>query len=348
MAIALPTAERCARTRREPPARLGSNLQVHTHQTLRSGRCGRHWAHDIGGDFSDVIVPYDAYELNQRLQFGHPNLAHWLGTDEFGRDVPTRLIYGARIALFIGLASSFVGATAGAVGGLINAYLGGRTDLWLQRLMHIMLAFPLLILALAIVTVLGRSIPNLIVAIAIPVIPRTARVVRSSALAVKENVFVEAARAVGSSHIRVMFRHLVPNIMAPYLIVLTAQLGGAILTEASLSFLGLGTAEPTPSWGLMLSGGAPMYAEKAPWLASSPVWPSAWRSSGSTSLVIRYVMPWIRVSGTARNEEKGDERFADGCTIACSHTAREPVGRACGSGAGEATFWGDATGRPGG
>jgi peptide/nickel transport system permease protein len=220
--------------------------------------------------FADVIAPYDAYELNQRLQFGQPNLAHWLGTDEFGRDVLTRLIYGARIALFIGLASSFLGATAGAVVGLISAYLGGRTDLWLQRLMDIMLAFPLLILALAIVAVLGRSIPNLIVAIAIPVIPRTARVVRASALAVKEHVFVEAARAVGSSHIRVMFRHMVPNIMAPYLIVLTAQLGGAILTEASLSFLGLGTAEPTPSWGLMLSGGAPMYAEKAPWLAIFP------------------------------------------------------------------------------
>jgi peptide/nickel transport system permease protein len=220
--------------------------------------------------FADAIAPYDAYELNQRLQFGPPNLDHWLGTDEFGRDVLTRLLYGARIALFIGLASSFLGATAGAILGVISAYLGGRTDLYLQRLMDIMLAFPLLILALAIVTVLGRSIPNLVLAIAIPVIPRTARIVRSSALAAKENIYVEAARAVGGSHIRVMFRHIVPNVMAPYLIVLTAQLGGAILTEASLSFLGLGTAEPTPSWGLMLSGGAPMYAEKAPWLAIFP------------------------------------------------------------------------------
>jgi peptide/nickel transport system permease protein len=220
--------------------------------------------------FADAIAPYDAYELNQRLQFGPPTLAHWLGTDEFGRDVLTRLLYGARIALFIGFASSFLGATAGAILGIISAYLGGKTDLYLQRLMDIMLAFPLLILALAIVTVLGRSIPNLILAIAIPVIPRTARIVRSSALAAKENVYVEAARAIGSSHVRVMFRHIVPNVMAPYLIVLTAQLGGAILTEASLSFLGLGTAEPTPSWGLMLSGGAPMYAEKAPWLAIFP------------------------------------------------------------------------------
>ena len=122
---------------------------------------------------------------------------------EFGRDVLTRLIYGARIALFIGLASSFIGASAGAVLGVISAYLGGKTDLWLQRVMDIFLAFPLLILALAIVTVLGRSLPNLILAIAIPVIPRAARIVRASALSAKENVYVEAARAVGSSHLRV-------------------------------------------------------------------------------------------------------------------------------------------------
>lgn len=220
--------------------------------------------------FADVIAPYDVFEINQRLQFGAPNLAHWCGTDEFGRDVLTRLIYGARIALFIGFASSFLGSTIGAIIGIVSAYAGGKTDLYVQRAMDVILSFPLLVLALAIVSVLGRSIPNLIVAIAIPIIPRTARIVRSSALAAKENVYVESARAVGSSHLRVMFRHIVPNIVAPYLIVLTAQLGSAILVEASLSFLGLGTAEPTPSWGLMLSGGAPLYAEKAPWLAIFP------------------------------------------------------------------------------
>jgi peptide/nickel transport system permease protein len=220
--------------------------------------------------FADLLAPYDVYDINQRLQFHVPSMTHWFGTDEFGRDVLSRIIYGARIALFIGFASSFLGATIGAVLGVISAYLGGKTDLWLQRLMDVLLAFPLLVLALAIVTVLGRSLPNLIVAIAIPSIPRIARVVRASALAAKEHVYVEAARAVGSSHLRVMARHLVPNIMAPYLIVLTAQLGSSILTEASLSFLGLGTAEPTPSWGLMLSGGAPMFAEKAPWLAIFP------------------------------------------------------------------------------
>jgi peptide/nickel transport system permease protein len=220
--------------------------------------------------FADVLAPYNAYEINQRLQFKPPTLEHWLGTDEFGRDMLTRLIYGARIALFIGLTAAFVGATAGAILGVISAYLGGKFDLILQRFMDIMLAFPLLILALAIVSVLGRSIPNVVLAIAIPIIPRTTRIVRSSALSIKEHVYVEAAHAVGSSHLWVILRHIIPNVMAPYLIMLTAQFGNAILVEASLSFLGLGTAEPTPSWGLMLSGSAPSYAEKAPWVAIFP------------------------------------------------------------------------------
>jgi peptide/nickel transport system permease protein len=220
--------------------------------------------------FADALAPYNPYEINQLLQFKAPSLQHWLGTDEFGRDMLTRLIYGARIALFIGLVAAFVGSTAGAILGVFSAYMGGKVDLIMQRIMDVMLAFPLLILALAIVSVLGRSIPNVVLAIAIPIIPRTTRIVRSSALSVKENVFVEAARAVGSQHWRVMARHILPNVMAPYLIMLTAQLGNAILVEASLSFLGLGTTEPTPSWGLMLSGSAASYAEKAPWVAVFP------------------------------------------------------------------------------
>jgi peptide/nickel transport system permease protein len=220
--------------------------------------------------FADVLAPYDPYTITQRLQFKPPSVQHWLGTDEFGRDMLTRLIYGARIALFIGFIAAFVGATAGAILGVISAYLGGKVDLIMQRVMDIMLAFPLLILALAIVSVLGRSIPNVVLAIAIPIIPRTTRIVRSSALSIKEHIYVEAARAVGSPHHGVILRHIVPNVMAPYLIMLTAQFGNAILVEASLSFLGLGTAEPTPSWGLMLSGSAPSYAEKAPWVAIFP------------------------------------------------------------------------------
>jgi peptide/nickel transport system permease protein len=220
--------------------------------------------------FADALAPYNPYQINQSLQFKAPSLQHWLGTDEFGRDMLTRLIYGARIALFIGLVAAFVGSTGGAILGVFSAYMGGKVDLFMQRVMDVLLAFPLLILALAIVSVLGRSIPNVVLAIAIPIIPRTARIVRASALSVKENMYVEAARAVGSQHWRVMARHIIPNVMAPYLIMLTAQLGNAILVEASLSFLGLGTAEPTPSWGLMLSGSAAAYAEKAPWVAIFP------------------------------------------------------------------------------
>jgi peptide/nickel transport system permease protein len=220
--------------------------------------------------FADVLAPYDPFEISQKLQFQAPSLQHWLGTDEFGRDMLTRLIYGARIALFIGLTAAFLGSTSGAILGVMSAYLGGKFDLFLQRAMDVLLAFPLLILALAIVSVLGRSIPNVLLAIAIPIIPRTVRIVRSSALSIKENMYVEAARAVGGMHTRVMLRHVLPNVMAPYLIMLTAQFGNAILVEASLSFLGLGTAEPTPSWGLMLSGSAASYAEKAPWVAIFP------------------------------------------------------------------------------
>ena len=220
--------------------------------------------------FADTIAPYDPYEISQRLQFNSPSLEHWFGTDEFGRDLFTRIVYGARVALFIGLTAAFVGATGGAILGVTSAYLGGKVDLFLQRLIDVMLAFPLLILALAIVTVLGRSIPNVVLAIAIPIIPRTARIVRSNALSIKEHIYVEAARAVGCSHMWVILRHIIPNVMAPYLILLTAQFGNAILVEASLSFLGLGTAEPTPSWGLMLSGSALAYAERAPWVAVFP------------------------------------------------------------------------------
>jgi peptide/nickel transport system permease protein len=220
--------------------------------------------------FAEGIAPYDPYEINQRLQFSPPSVQHWFGTDEFGRDLFSRIVYGARVAMLIGLSAAFIGATGGAILGVISAYMGGKVDLFVQRIVDVMLAFPLLILALAIVTVLGRSIPNVMLAIAIPIIPRTARIVRSTALSIKEHMYVEAARAVGCSHLLIMARHIIPNVMAPYLIMLTAQFGNAILVEASLSFLGLGTAEPTPSWGLMLSGSALSYAEKAAWVAIFP------------------------------------------------------------------------------
>ena len=220
--------------------------------------------------FAGTLARYDPYQGDYSLQFARPSTEHWLGTDEFGRDLLTRIMYGARIALFVGFTASFTGCTLGALLGVLSAYWGGTVDLLLERLMDILLAFPQLVLALAIVSILGPAVQNVVVAITIPIIPRVARVVRATALSVKEHQYVEAVQALGAQRKRVVFQHIVPNVMTPYIIMLTAQFGGAILAEAALSYLGLGTADPTPSWGLMLSGSAPLYAEKAPWMAVFP------------------------------------------------------------------------------
>lgn len=217
-----------------------------------------------------ALAPYDPYLPDYAAQFSRPAADHWLGTDEFGRDVLSRIMYGARIALFVGFAASFAGCSLGAGLGVVSAYCGGTVDLLLERVMDILLAFPQLILALAVASILGPAVPNVVIAVAIPIIPRAARVVRATALSIKENQYVEAAHGLGASHCRVVAQHLLPNVFAPYLIILTAQLGTAILAEAALSYLGLGAAEPTPSWGLMLSGSAPSYAEKAPWIGLFP------------------------------------------------------------------------------
>ncbi len=217
-----------------------------------------------------VIAPYDPLAVDFGGMLAPPSAHHWLGTDAFGRDVLSRLIYGSRTALIVGFGAAFVGATAGAVLGVGSAYFGGRVDLYLQRLMDIFISFPLIILALAMVAMLGNSLPNVIAAITIPMIPRCALVIRSSALSIREMPYVDAARAAGFGHVRIILRHMLPNVMAPYLIMLTAFLGQAILLEASLSFLGLGVQEPTAAWGLMLRGAAVQFAEAAPWMAIFP------------------------------------------------------------------------------
>jgi len=217
-----------------------------------------------------TLAPYDPFAADYSLQFAQPSVDHWFGTDEFGRDILSRIMHGARIALFVGFAASFLGCTIGGLLGVSSAYVGGKVDLLLERLMDMLLAFPQLILALAIASILGPAVPNVVIAIAIPIIPRAARVVRATTLSVRENVYVEAVNALGAGHSRVVLRHIVPNVVAPYIIMLTATLGSAILAEAALSYLGLGAAEPTPSWGLMLSGSALSYAEKAPWI---PIFP---------------------------------------------------------------------------
>jgi len=220
--------------------------------------------------FAPLIAPYDPLETDFAAQFSPPTMAHWLGTDAFGRDLLSRIIYGSRTALLVGFASAFMGATLGAMLGVASAYFGGRIDLVVQRLVDIFLAFPIIILALTVVSILGTGVSNVIMAITVPMIPNCARVVRSSALAVRQMPYVDAARAAGFGYARIIFRHMLPNVMAPYLIMLTAFVGQAILLEASLSFLGLGVAEPTPAWGLMLRGAAVEFAESAPWMAIFP------------------------------------------------------------------------------
>jgi peptide/nickel transport system permease protein len=220
--------------------------------------------------FAHPLAPYDPYQADYTQQFKRPSAMHWFGTDEFGRDVLSRVMYGARIALFVGFTASFAGCAIGGLLGVLSAYAGGRVDLLMERVMDVLLAFPQLILALAIASILGPAVQNVVIAVAVPIIPRAARVVRATALSVKENQYVEAVQALGAGQRRIVLRHIVPNVVAPFIIIATAQLGGAILAEAALSYLGLGTAEPTPSWGLMLSGSAPSYAEKAPWIALFP------------------------------------------------------------------------------
>jgi peptide/nickel transport system permease protein len=219
--------------------------------------------------FADVVTVYDPTRNNFGAMLEPPGGDYWLGTDQFGRDLYTRIVYGARTALLVGFFSAFVGATIGLILGVASAYFGGTFDLLFQRVMDVLMAFPLIILALAVVSIFGTGTFNVILAITIPFIPRCARVVRSSALAVREMPYIDAARACGYSHTRIVLRHMVPNVMAPYLIMITAFVGQAILIEASLSFLGLGVQEPVPAWGLMLRGGA-ADAEAAPWVAVYP------------------------------------------------------------------------------
>jgi peptide/nickel transport system permease protein len=220
--------------------------------------------------FANILSPYDPEANAFEHMLEAPNADFWMGTDQFGRDILTRIIYGARTALFVGFTCAFVGATGGLVLGVASAYFGGIFDLVVQRIVDVIMAFPLIILALAVVATLGTGAENVIIAITIPFIPQCARVVRSNALAIREIPYVDAARALGFSDARIILRHMVPNVMAPYLIMLTAFVGQAILLEASLSYLGMGVQEPTPAWGLMLQGGAEEYAESAPWV---PIYP---------------------------------------------------------------------------
>jgi len=197
-------------------------------------------------------------------------MAHWLGCDFMGRDVYSRIMYGARISLMVSIGSMLLGSGIGVTVGLLSGYLLGWFDLITQRILEMMQALPLLVMAIIMAAALGPSLPNTIVAIAIPLVPYVARVIRSSTLTLREQPFVEAAKAIGMSEMRIAIRHVLPNTVSPLIVLATAQLGSAILVEATLSFLGLGVPEPHPSWGRMLSESAAEYVRTAPWLVVFP------------------------------------------------------------------------------
>jgi peptide/nickel transport system permease protein len=220
--------------------------------------------------FANQLQTHDPIATDATQSLARPGAEHWLGSDHLGRDIYSRIVHGARVSLIVGLASTLLGSVLGGVIGLLSGYVGGKTDLITQRVMDILQGLPLLVLALVMSAALGPSIPNVVIAISIPIIPRAARVIRASVLSIREMQYVEAARAVGLRHLRIAFRHILPNTIGPFIVLCTAQLGSAILVEAALSFLGLGVPEPYPSWGRMLSVSAAEYAQKAPWLVLFP------------------------------------------------------------------------------
>ncbi|HEX2480884.1 MAG TPA: ABC transporter permease [Methylomirabilota bacterium] len=220
--------------------------------------------------FANLLATNDPIATEAASTLAAPGPAHWLGTDHLGRDIYSRIVHGARVSLIVGVSSTLVGSVLGGVIGLLSGYVGGKTDLLVQRCLDILQGLPLLVLALVMSASLGPSIENVIVAISIPIIPRSARIVRSSVLSIREMQYVEAARALGLRHLRIAFRHVLPNTVGPFIVLCTAQLGSAILVEAALSFLGLGVPEPYPSWGRMLSVSAAEYAQKAPHLVLFP------------------------------------------------------------------------------
>jgi ABC-type dipeptide/oligopeptide/nickel transport system permease subunit len=220
--------------------------------------------------FADVLAPYDPLEPHPEIRLQAPSRAHLFGTDDIGRDVFSRIVYGSRISLWVGLLAVGIGTFVGMIIGLVCGYWEGRLDIVLQRVMDAIQAIPGLVLALAIVSVLRPSTTNAMLAIAVVIIPGNSRIVRGAVLSAKQNRYVEAAQALGCRQLKIIITHILPNVTAPILVIASIWLGNAILIEASLSFLGLGTQPPIPSWGLMLSSTGRAFMEQAPWLAVFP------------------------------------------------------------------------------
>lgn len=225
--------------------------------------------------FAPLVAPYDPYDSNLNehglpVRLEGPSLSFPLGTDAIGRDVFSRIIYGARISLVVGLGAVALGTLFGALMGLVSGYFSGKIDQILQRIVDTLMAIPAIVLALAVITMLQPGLFNIILVIAIVIAPGTSRVVRGTVLAIKENVYIEAARSIGATGDRIVFRHILPNVVAPIIVIASIWVGNAIVIEAALSYLGLGTPPPTPTWGGMLALEGRRHLENAPWLALAP------------------------------------------------------------------------------
>ena len=220
--------------------------------------------------FANLIAPHTYQEQNYEALKQSPSLEFLMGTDNYGRDIFSRVVHGARISMMVGFLAVIVGTGLGAFIGLASGYFMGKLDALVQRVIDMWMSFPDLILALTIVAVFGNTVPNVILAISATILPRGVRVIRSNTLAIREMDYALAARAIGASDTRIILRHVLPNTIAPFLIIMSSMFGTAILTEAGLSYLGLGISEPTPSWGRMLTGQAAQYLSTAPWMLIFP------------------------------------------------------------------------------
>jgi len=219
--------------------------------------------------FAPWLTPYDPYAIDLEAMTEAPSWAHWLGTDQFGRDLLTRILYGTRISLVIGIVPTLMSMAIGTTLGLAGGFYGGKVDMVIMRLCDIVLAFPSLLLAMVVMYTLGATLVNIFIALAAVGWAGTARVVRSQVLSLKEKEFVEAARAVGVKNSVIMARHILPNCLPALIVLFTLGIPGAILSEASLSFLGVGAQPPTPSWGLIVTSGKE-FLFSAPWVAIAP------------------------------------------------------------------------------
>ena len=224
----------------------------------------------VCGLLADVISPYDFNEIAPLDRLQAPNLAHWFGTDNLGRDVLSRCLYGAQLSVIIGCTAAALATLISAVLGIVSGYFGGKVDLLLQRVVDAWMSFPDLIVLIVVVSVLGPGMPQIIGTLGLLLGIGGSRIVRSAVVSVREHMYVHAAQSIGTSSLRILWRHVLPNVLPPIIVLFTTRVGSVILAESGLSFLGLGVPPPAPTWGSMLSGSGRTYMFQGPWLALAP------------------------------------------------------------------------------